>query len=216
MTRAENKEQYKKYDKTYYMKHRRPKTKIGQAEQRIADLEAKLVESEKRISKLKEANNTFSFISDCIPKYLDKREFTFKDIEDFFKSFEQLKQQLKAKEHTINTLIDDYKANQKWYKIQLAEKEADISLARNEINTLKHNLKIAQEHDNVMCEQYFKKCKETKQDKISFAVEKLKETKIYVDNQHFMNARYKCEKKVYADIWNYIDNQIEELKKEMK
>ena len=48
MTRAENKEKYKEYDKTYYMKHRRPKTKIGQAEQRIADLEGKLAEKEEQ------------------------------------------------------------------------------------------------------------------------------------------------------------------------
>ena len=68
---------------------------------KIADLEAKLAESETRISNLKEANNTFSFIGDYITKYLDKREFTFKDIEDFFKSFEKLKQQLAEKDAEI-------------------------------------------------------------------------------------------------------------------
>ena len=47
MSRADNKEKYKEYDHQYYIKHKRPKSKIGQAEQQISDLEAKLAESEK-------------------------------------------------------------------------------------------------------------------------------------------------------------------------
>lgn len=51
MSRADNKEKYKEYDHQYYIKHKRPKSKIGQAEQQISDLEAKLAEKEE-INKL--------------------------------------------------------------------------------------------------------------------------------------------------------------------
>lgn len=52
MSRADNKEKYKEYDHQYYIKHKRPKSKIGQAEQQISDLEAKLEESEKKYAEL--------------------------------------------------------------------------------------------------------------------------------------------------------------------
>ena len=48
MSRVNNKEKYKEYDHNYYVKHKRPKNKIGQAELKIADLEAKLAEMTKK------------------------------------------------------------------------------------------------------------------------------------------------------------------------
>lgn len=193
-----------------------------------------------------------------------------------------LEAKLAEKEHTINTLIEDHKASQEWYKMQLAESEEQLKEELEEKNGVRRALRACHhqndefadmikklvsekeelkqqlfesglktleeiklseqrkkmledlstknweleqqlaekekeiallnamistlpEHDKELEEEYT-------QDKISFAVEKLKETKIYVDTQHFMNARYKCEKKVYADIWNFIDNQIKQLK----
>lgn len=53
MNRVNNKEKYKEYDHNYYIKHKRPKSKIGQAELKIADLEAKLAEKDKEIERLK-------------------------------------------------------------------------------------------------------------------------------------------------------------------
>lgn len=52
MSRVNNKEKYKEYDHNYYIKHKRPKSKIGQAELKIADLEAKLAEKENEIKTL--------------------------------------------------------------------------------------------------------------------------------------------------------------------
>jgi chromosome segregation ATPase len=114
-------------------------------------------------------------------------------------------------------------------KQQLEEKGVDLSLARNEIDTLKHNLNIAQEHDNVMCEQYFEKCKHHNQDKISFAVEQLEKVKEYAKNkeEHIYNmydntkntnvvSDYHYAKlTVISNIFKFIDNQIKQLK-EMK
>ena len=52
MSRVNNKEKYKEYDHNYYIKHKRPKSKIGQAELKITDLEAKLAEKENEIKTL--------------------------------------------------------------------------------------------------------------------------------------------------------------------
>lgn len=49
MSRANNKEKYKEYDHNYYIKNKRPKSKIGQAELKIADLEHRLALTEKAL-----------------------------------------------------------------------------------------------------------------------------------------------------------------------
>lgn len=43
---------------------------------------------------------------------------------------------------------------------QLKETKADLFLSRNEIDTLKNNLSISQEHKKIIEEQYLEKCKE--------------------------------------------------------
>lgn len=45
---------------------------------------------------------------------------------------------------------------------QLKETKADLFLSRNEIDTLKNNLSISQEHKKIIEEQYLEKCKELK------------------------------------------------------
>lgn len=45
---------------------------------------------------------------------------------------------------------------------QLKETKVDLSLARNEIDTLKGNLTILNEHKKIIEEQYLEKCKELK------------------------------------------------------
>lgn len=76
MSRADNKEKYKEYDHQYYIKHKRPKSKIGQAEQQISDLEAKLAEKEKEIERLKTSRN-------CTYKQVEiwKHEFAVEQLE---------------------------------------------------------------------------------------------------------------------------------------
>ena len=146
--------------------------------QQIADLEAKLAESEKENKELHTAIN-LSIPNQIAMKDEIERLHTCVDkrISELVKENEQLKQ-------------------------QLSEKETDLSLARNEIDTLKHNLKIAQEHDNVMCELYFNKCKEH-QDKILFAVEQLEKVKGFVNNYY---GEYSA-----IVVTNFIDNQIKQL-----
>lgn len=169
---------------------------------KIADLEAKLAENEEKYN----ATNRAYW------ELVEKQDNDFLQYEKLIGENQKLKQQLF--ESGLKTLeeiklseqrkkmLEDLSTKNWELEQQLAEKEDFIEdLMTGRVKPVIPRIKEIEK-------QY--------QDKISFAVEKLKETKIYVDNQHFMKARYKCEKKVYADIWNYIDNQIKELKKEMK
>ena len=54
MRKEDNREKYKEYDHRYYIKHRRPNSKIGKLETKISDLEAKLAGKDQRISELEE------------------------------------------------------------------------------------------------------------------------------------------------------------------
>ena len=109
-------------------------------------------------------------------------------------------------------------------KQQLANKEIDLSLARNEINTLRTNLEIAQEHDNIVCGQLIEKCKEIafleEQDMIfhnQLAVEQLKKAKkLLYDNAWWVGDTEYDYIDDYAVCWSNIEkvinNQIREIK----
>ena len=84
MRTQENKEKYKEYDHKYYIKNRRPKTKIGQAELKITDLEAKLAEMTKKYE-----------LASCPTGGLVDR-------------VRNLEQQLEEKDKEIHSLIVDY------------------------------------------------------------------------------------------------------------
>lgn len=70
-------------------------------------------------------------IEDLKAKLAEKVQFgKFQSAEELYKAYQNLereytksRQQLAEKDHTINTLIEDHKASQKWYKKQLAEKD---------------------------------------------------------------------------------------------
>ena len=60
MRTQENKEKYKEYDHKYYIKYKRPKTKIGQAEAKIDQLKQQLDEKDKEIEMLKHTLNLYN------------------------------------------------------------------------------------------------------------------------------------------------------------
>ena len=164
--------------------------------------------------------------SNCMSRKCEYRKET-KDlkIRRLTSKVSDLEAKLADKEETIKELNDKVLWLRKWLKMaddlngslkqQLAEKDVDLSLARNEIETLKHNLKVAQEHDNVMSKQYFEKCKKANQDKISFAVEKLTEVKKLIENKlvEFDDIEMKIIMGLFAfNITCQIDNQIKSIK----
>lgn len=157
----------------------------------IAELTKIATEKDRKIEELKQqlAEKEADLIA------LDTDNYSFKQ------QIDNLRQQLAEKD--AERELDNSFWKQECDSLQkaLEEKNTDLSLARNEIDTLKHNLNISQEHDNVICEQYFEKCKQHNQDKISFAVEKLEEVKHYA--QH-----------IQGGLINYIENQIKAIKGE--
>lgn len=88
---------------------------------------------------------------------------------------------------------------------QLKEKSVDLSLARNEIDTLKGNLAISLEHKKVIEEQYLEKCKELKSQPAEI-VEKIKETAIIDDEE------YRIEPNLYKITEEELDTILKEYK----
>ena len=132
---------------------------------KIADLEAKLAESEKE----RELDNSF-WKQEC----------------------DSLQKTLFEKDKEIDNLYDRLNSKQKFYEMSL-EKDYKEYLSR--------------------LDKLEKQCDK---DKISFAVEQLEKVLKILEEKQF----YKKEDTAYcvhpAQIAEYIDNQIEELKKEMK
>jgi hypothetical protein len=141
---------------------------------RVADLEAKLAESEETINNLEQQ---------CLICNKDKEN-------------EQLKQQLAEKDR------------------ELAKYKTQMVLAPKPIDK---NLKKLYNCDAVVITEPIV----INHDKISFAVDKLEKVKEFCDN-----PKYQVDYEYYTNCWttaidkdsllNEIDNQIEELKKEMK
>ena len=126
---------------------------IKDQSKQIADLEAKLAESEDQLTEeIEEKNGVRRALSAC-----NRRNDEFADmIKKLESENEELKQQIAMQENTITNLIEDNRASQEWYKKQLEEKEKEIALLNAMISTLP-------EHDKELEEEYT-------QDKISFAV----------------------------------------------
>ena len=119
---------------------------------------------------------------------------------------ERLNKQIETQENTITNLVEDNRASQEWYKKQLEEKEKE----RHEEWKTGKEWKWEWQKVN-------QKLEKAEQDKISFAVEKLEQVKetaeCVLDNalkNSSLNQSY------YDRLLDEIDNQIEELKKEMK
>lgn len=109
---------------------------------------------------------------------------------------------------------------------QLKETNVDLSLARNEIDTLKGNLKVLQEHKKIIEEQYLEKCKEfqslqkqleekdkeisklqasCQQVKTQLAIAELEKVKILIQNA------ISFEKPNFVEVYDVINKQIKEL-----
>ena len=143
----------------------------------IADLEAKLAESE---NKFKASKDAIKFQSEEQKEWMDKYFNTAIKLE-------KLEQQLAEKEAEIEKLKDDYE------QLEM-QKDYYIGELRDEL-------------------------KETDQDKISFAVEQLEFLKNEIKMMgHIPNYTVLPERELICrfDVFRFIDNQIAELKKEMK
>ena len=94
------------------------------------ELKQQLTQKDKQLEKLKSENH--ALISDNAYQEADMFEFNSR--------IEQLQKQLAEKEHTINTLIEDHKASQEWYKKQLAESEEFLVATKWKVQDLNKQL----------------------------------------------------------------------------
>lgn len=127
-------------------------------------------------------------ISDLEAKLAESNESHHKNIVELTKmatekerKIEELKQQLAMQEHTITTLIEDNRASQEWYKMQLADKDAEIEQWKS----------MAERSSSIL--DRFNYCGESiiynttrEQDKISFAVDVLEEI---ADCSNYINSK---------------------------
>lgn len=172
---------------------------VTELTKKVADLEAKLAEqkllADTILKSYVEANKSLG-------EQLLEKETRIAELEDK-DWYEGLIKQL---EDQCGRLLEE-RDNAKQ---QLALKETDLSLARNEINTLKHNLKIAQEHDKVMCEQLLEMCNGCHQDKISFALEQLEHLKTKLEQPHLNGNPQKMIR--LGKVLKTINNTLQDLR----
>lgn len=130
MSRAENKEKYKEYDHNYYIKHKRPKSKIGQAELKMVNLETKLAEH----------NEYFRSFS-CE---------NFNEFQDFISTFmltpheeqtliRELKQKLAEKEKEIE-IVKNMKADEMALKVIQKSNQDKIEFAIEKLEHLRNTI----------------------------------------------------------------------------
>lgn len=201
MRKEDNREKYKEYDHQYYIKHRRPNSKIGKLETKISDLEAKLAGKDQAIESLEELNRSLGQTCNNDRKEIERLRELISDKE---KENDTLTAKLEQANEIINnpdTLIFQQQELIDNLQSQLAEKDKAISnlngLVRErdkQIKNLKTNKKRVIEHKN--------------KNKISFTIEQLEKVKDY-----FIEGYAVC--KNFSDFyWNFteqIDNQIKKL-----
>lgn len=132
MSRADNKEKYKEYDHQYYIKHKRPKSKIGQAEQQISDLEAKLAEHNEYFRSFSCEN--FNEFQDFISTFMltpHEEQTLIKD----------LKKQLKEKDKKIETLQTHFKKTQELLEREMGNSNIVIDNLQKEMKQALANQK---------------------------------------------------------------------------
>lgn len=169
---------------------------------KIADLEAKLAKRDETIDEINK--NFLSAVKDW--KQLVEIEKAEKD---------QLKQQLAEKDHTINTLIEDHKASQEWYKMQIADTEAQNKRVLEKLDIIvRSNQELEKQHD--IDNQVIQLMEDNREkDKISFCIEQLEKVKELLFSKAIQITGTSVDSVRLYSINEIFSNQIQQLK-EMK
>lgn len=131
----------------------------------------------------------------------------------------ELQKQLAEKDKTIQGLIESQKYLEKSasYQIfldiqkQLEETKTDLFLSRNEIDTLKGNLAILNEHKKVIEEQYLEKCKELKSQPAEIVEKIRKEFQKHLIDWYEDEENINKELYIDADwVWEVLDTVLKE------
>lgn len=193
----------------------------------ISDLEAKLAESEKKILELQEDSIRDNQIyNEQLAECEKERDGNYENYSICWKENEQLKQQLEENDaYKLRIELAGADETISQLKQQLAEKEKEIeSLKASSDKNIDYLIEFASLIENEKdCNRMLKALDRVKkgkkyivdkeyQDKISFAVEQLEKVLKTLEEKQF----YKKEDTAYcvhpAQIAEYIDNQIKQLK----
>lgn len=200
MRKEGNREKYKEYDHRYYIKHRRPNSKIGKLETKISDLEAKLADKEKEneipTAKLEQANEIINNPDTLI---FQQQEL----IDNLQSQIAEKETEIEFLEGTINSMQEDIS----YWEQQLTEKEKEIE----DLKAQRHiYLNRSVEECNKITDLEFE-LQHKYQDKISFSIAQLEKVK-----SAFGLINSKLDKaETIKEYIHYIDHQINELKGEV-
>ena len=185
------------------------------AKRRISDLEAKLAESEEELEQYK-----YAYENSMVLDYTSRKWLAVGSVQQ---ENEQLKQQLAEKETRIaeeidlsdkrRQIIEDLTIENRKLEQQLAEKEEKLNSTEIGEEFALKCCKEAEEQLEKQAKIHYRHLKEKDQDKISFCIEKLEKTKKDIENGWKMVGYEGLD---FNEVIGTIDNQIEELKKEMK
>lgn len=196
---------------------------INFLESKLSDLEAKLAESESNVKIGEFWHSAYQ------GKQLDYDK-VYAELRKSYNEVEELKQQLhQIYSHLgVEAFCEDIheQALKEIGRLQqqLAEKEREISNLKNIVNgidKLEQYDKDAKQiilinPDNIYADGYKLVIKQDNQDKISFCIEKLEQVRTQFQTKYswYEETHRVCEKTDDFVIW--LDNQIEQLKKEME
>lgn len=150
-------------------------------------------------------------VFDCYVNLPLSKKGVIETLNDQQDKITDLEAKLAEKDNTITNIIEDNRASQEWYKKQLAEKDEQIKQLNNRM--LFSQLQAPKEQIlNILGSQCIQHNPD--QEKISFAVERLKKVKEKVVK---LKDYSRCDK--YKECWDIIidiiidiDNQIKQLK----
>lgn len=130
MSRVDNKIKYKEYDHRYYIKHKRPNTKIGQAEKQINQLKQQLDEKQNTID---EINKEFVQAVHDWKVLIEEKDKEIEDLKQVILNWQIRNKTLSAER--INAITDYDKL------IRNINKFTDKQLAIQELEKVKIELK---------------------------------------------------------------------------
>lgn len=154
----------------------------------VADLEAKLADSEKKV---KHWHNLYN-----------ERDKQFQSVRQRYHLLNKLQSNYDKKDklHLAYMQCAELVNENEQLKQQLAEKDEEIAYMTKQAK--KFNSEAQKYYEDAYCNDFHN------QDKISFAIGQLEKVKMYIDD----HAYYIDEREFGIEINEYIDNQINELK----
>ncbi len=200
-----------------------------QASSTRAELTIEIKDLKKQLEEKEKYTYTGKEVGEIERKYetqLKEKEKLIEHWHNLYKERDKQFQSVRQRYHLLNKLQSNYNKKDKLHllemqcfdlvkeneelKKQLEEKKVDLSLTRNEIDTLKGNLAISLEHKKVIEAQYLEKCKELKSQSAEI-VEKIRE--FCLTDHKFKECEIYLREDNGQTIYSFLDDILKEYQK---